>query len=401
MGKTWYRMTNLAGDRSEVMLYDEVGAWGVTASDFVKDLGAIKARHIDLRLNSPGGEVFDGLAIYSALKRHPADVTVHIDGLAASITSVIAMAGDQIEIDRHAQMMIHEAHAVAVGNTKDMASMSKLLDDYSNTIASIYAERAGGTVESWRERMKAETWFSAKEAVIAGLADEVASNAQAKITAQLGGTWDLSLFNFAGRANAPAPFAAAETGPEPVELPADSVVVEHLIESIRAEVVAKGGAASSEAAQQCELPGCKKMAMAGTKMCAEHTPPVSPAAVAEPPVLVEFDPAAFRDSVLAAAVLPFDPAEFRDTLRGLAYDAPAAPTVAPQPVDLGPEPGVPEPVPEPPDVSPWDHLRAAVRMAANDAPAPPQPNTTEDPAPEPGFFMDASAFTTALRRAKL
>ncbi len=360
MGKTWYRMTNLAGDRSEVMLYDEVGAWGVTASDFVKDLGAIKAKHIDLRLNSPGGEVFDGLAIYSALKRHPADVTVHIDGLAASITSVIAMAGDQIQIDRHAQMMIHEAHAVAVGNTKDMTSMAKLLDDYSNTIASIYAERAGGSVAEWRERMKAETWFSAKEAVTAGLADEVASNAQAKITAQLGGNWDLSLFNFAGRSAAPDPFAivavVGETGPELVELPANAVITP----------------APLAAAQQ--------------QPAAEFDPP-APVAPPDPPV--------------RAAVWRFDPAEFRDTLHALAHDAPAAPAAPPRPVDLGPLPAQAEPIPEPPPLTPWDHLRAAARMAANDAPAPPQPKTTENPADEPGFFMDASAFTTALRRAKL
>lgn len=364
LGKTWYRMTNLAADRSEVMLYDEVGAWGVTASDFVKDLGAIKARHIDLRLNSPGGEVFDGLAIYSALKRHPADVTVHIDGLAASITSVIAMAGDQIEIDRHAQMMIHEAHAVAVGNTKDMASMAKLLDDYSNTIASIYAERAGGTVESWRERMKAETWFSAKEAVTAGLADEVASNAQAKITAQLGGNWDLSLFNFAGRANAPDPFAAVavlgETGPEPVELPTPVEV---------------------EPAPPLEV----------------GPEPATPV-VDEPLVLAEFDPAAFRDAVLHGDELPFDPGQFRDIMAALAFDAPAPPAPRRQAIDLGPLP-VPTPPPAEQPPNPFDIIRAAVRLAANDAPAPPDPPTTPDPADAPGFFVDARAFETALRRA--
>jgi hypothetical protein len=102
------------------------------------------------------------------------------------------------------------------------------------------------------------------------------------------------------------------------------------------------------------------------------------------------------------ADLPFDPAQFRDLMRGLAYEAPAPPPIQSRPVDLGPSPTPPVPPPEQPDINPWDQLRAAVRLAANDAPAPPQPNTeTENPADEPGFFMDAPAFRTALRRAKL
>lgn len=215
--KSWYRITNRADTTAEVFLYDEVGAWGTSAGDFAKELKDVKASEITLRLNSPGGEVFDGLAIYSALKRHPAKVTVHVDGLAASITSVIAMAGDRILIDRHAQMMIHEAHAIAVGNTKDMTAMARLLDEYSDNIASIYAERAGGDVATWRDRMRSESWFSAKEAVSAGLADEVAAGpAPREMTAN---TWDLSIFNYAGRDKAPNPLgtgwsAVGERGPE-------------------------------------------------------------------------------------------------------------------------------------------------------------------------------------------
>lgn len=224
--KSWYRITNRADAAAEVLLYDEIGAWGTSAADFAKELKDVKASEITLRLNSPGGEVFDGLAIYAALKRHPAEITVHVDGLAASIASVIAMAGDKVIIDRHAQMMIHEAHAIAVGNTKDMTAMARLLDEYSDNIASIYAERAGGDVAAWRDRMRGESWFSAKEAVTAGLADEVAKGpAPREMTAS---TWDLSIFNFAGRSAAPNPFARAsipaavtEPDPPPIEQPTD------------------------------------------------------------------------------------------------------------------------------------------------------------------------------------
>src|SRR5678815_403429 len=90
-GKSWFRIVNKA-DSVEVYLYDEVGLWGVSTADFTKELAAITAKTIDLRLNSPGGEVFDGLAIFNALCRHPAKITVHVDGLAASIASVIALS---------------------------------------------------------------------------------------------------------------------------------------------------------------------------------------------------------------------------------------------------------------------------------------------------------------------
>ena len=208
--RTWYRIENKA-DTAEVFLYDEIGAWGISAGDFAKELGEVTAKSIDLRLNTPGGEVFDGLAIFNALQRHPARVTVHIDGLAASIASVIAMAGDEILIDRYAQMMIHEAHAIAVGSTKDMSAMAKLLDEYSDNIAAIYSSRAGGDKTGWRERMKAETWFSASEAVKAGLADRIA---ETTVKGKPAATWDLSMFNHAGRAHAPDPFPA-EPPPAP------------------------------------------------------------------------------------------------------------------------------------------------------------------------------------------
>lgn len=194
----WYRITNNA-DVAQVYIYDEIGYFGITANDFVQDLQAIKAPAIDLHLNTPGGDVFDGIAIYNALKDHPSTVTVTVDGLAASAGSFIAMAGNRVMMNRNSEMMIHDAHGLAIGNSAEMRTLADLLDKMSNNIASIYATRAGGTVDSWRAAMKEETWYSADEAVKAGLADEVKGDTKTE------NSWDLSIFNFAGRSSAPAP----------------------------------------------------------------------------------------------------------------------------------------------------------------------------------------------------
>jgi ATP-dependent protease ClpP protease subunit len=197
---TWYRIDNKASASSDVYIYDEIGYWGVTAQDFVDDLKSVKSKAITVHINSPGGEVWDGLAIYDALKNHPADVTVRITALAASAASFIAMAGDKVIIGNNAQMMIHDAMAVAVGNPSDMRSMAELLDRQSDNIADIYARRAGGTADEWRTRMSANgadgTWYFGQEAVDIGLADEVTDPEPTESAAEATQTdrWELSIF---------------------------------------------------------------------------------------------------------------------------------------------------------------------------------------------------------------
>lgn len=178
----WYRITNATGDTAELFIYGLIGSdWDmedVTAAAFIRDLKAITAKTIDLHINSPGGLVFDGVAIYSALKNHSSAVHVSVDGLAASAASFVAMAGDSIAIEKPAKMMIHDAGGLVLGNAQDMREMADLLDELSDTIAGIYADRAGGSVASWRTAMKAETWYSADAAVKAGLADRVANDSK-------------------------------------------------------------------------------------------------------------------------------------------------------------------------------------------------------------------------------
>jgi ATP-dependent protease ClpP protease subunit len=169
---SWYSIKNL-GATDEISIYDEIGYFGVTAQAFIDDLNKLTANRLTLRLSTPGGEVFDGIAIYNALIAHPATVDVHVDALAASIGSVIAMAGDTVTMAATATMMIHDGFGLCVGNAADMQEMAALLDKTSNNIASIYAARTGVDAEQWRAAMRAETWYSADEAVAAKLADSV------------------------------------------------------------------------------------------------------------------------------------------------------------------------------------------------------------------------------------
>lgn len=199
----WFRITNKSTKATEVYIYDVIGEWGQPASEFVNQLREVEAEEIQLHVNSPGGNVYDAVAILNSLRSHPARVVATVDGLAASAASFIVQAGDEIVMSRNSEMMIHDARGIAVGDTKVMADLAERLDQISNNIASIYADRAGGTADEWREVMKAETWFSAQEAVDAGLADRVAEGqeADASVTAK----FDMSVFNHAGRRDAPAP----------------------------------------------------------------------------------------------------------------------------------------------------------------------------------------------------
>lgn len=212
-GADWFKITNQLNNDptvTEVFIMDEIGYWGTTASDFIAQLSDISTTNIDLHVSSPGGEVFDGVAIYECLRAHPANVTVYVDALAASIASVISMAGDEIVMGRAAQMMIHDASGMCWGNSQDMRDTATLLDRLSDTIAGIYAERTGTPVAQWREAMQAETWFFAQEAVDAGLADRLA-DAKKKPCGEgdpVEAKWDLSVFRHTDRVTAGAPSRA-------------------------------------------------------------------------------------------------------------------------------------------------------------------------------------------------
>ncbi|HBZ42502.1 MAG TPA: peptidase, partial [Maritimibacter sp.] len=172
--KSWYAI-RARGTGAEVAIYDEIGAYGVSAKGFLAELGALpEGTPVDLRLNSPGGSVFDAVAIYNALKRHEGTVTVWIDGIAASAASYIAMAGDEIVMPENAFLMIHDPSGLAIGTAGDMRAMAEALDKIAGSLIRGYAAKSGKTDDEIAALMAAETWFDAADAVAAGFADRLA-----------------------------------------------------------------------------------------------------------------------------------------------------------------------------------------------------------------------------------
>ena len=176
--KSWYGIINKA-DKAEVWIYEAIGDdfWsggGVTAKNFQAELSAIKAKQIDLHINSPGGQVFDGIAIYNLLLNHPANVTTYIDGIAASIASVIALAGNEVIMADNALFMVHNPSGMVMGTAADMRSLADVLDKIRGTMASVYSKKSGKTDAEISSMLDAETWFTASEALEAGFIDEIA-----------------------------------------------------------------------------------------------------------------------------------------------------------------------------------------------------------------------------------
>jgi ATP-dependent Clp protease protease subunit len=198
------------GEEAEIFLYDAIvsdeaeAEWfgGVAAAPFVKALRGIEAKTINLRINSPGGSVFAARAMEQALRDHPARVVAHIDGVAASAATFIAMAADEVVMAKGALFMIHKAWGVAMGNSDDLMETAGLLEKIDGTLVDTYAERTKQKPEQIAEWLAAETWFSADEAVAHGFADRVADT-KAK------NAWNLSAY-----AKAPPPEPAE---PEPKE----------------------------------------------------------------------------------------------------------------------------------------------------------------------------------------
>lgn len=175
-GAGWFNVTNAdSPERAQVYVYDTIG-WDTPASDFVKEVNAITAPVIDVRINSGGGFVWDGIDMYAALKEHPSRVEVAVTGIAASAASVVAMAADHIAVEKAAKMMIHRSSGGAWGNMHDLREVADVLQAIDDSAAEIYQARAGGPVDAWLQAMDKTTWYKAQEAVDAKLADAVIDN---------------------------------------------------------------------------------------------------------------------------------------------------------------------------------------------------------------------------------
>lgn len=219
---------------ADVYLYDTIGGWlGLTADDFVRDVASLDVDQIVLHLNSPGGDALEGVTIANVLRAHRARIVVRVDGLAASAASVVAMAGDEVVMGIGSQMMVHDPWGICLGNAAELEAFVRRLHATGDSLASTLAAKAGGTTADWRTIMQAETWYTAEEAVAAGLADRVAA-ADETATAEgeqivPGGNddwfwsmwdslrdadrFDLAAFTYPGRSAAPEPAMPGRTAP--------------------------------------------------------------------------------------------------------------------------------------------------------------------------------------------
>ena len=187
------------GDEAEIFLYDSIdrwgGDWGVSASEFNAALNSLgDVSHIKLRINSPGGDVSEGVTMHNLLEDHSAKVTVSIDGMAASAAALLAMSGDVIRMGRGAEMMIHEPSLGQIGNAADLRHAADRLDQLGDVVADIHASRTGRTRAEFLAAMKATTWYTAEKALEAGLVTEVAP-LKTNGTATASALWDKALLS--------------------------------------------------------------------------------------------------------------------------------------------------------------------------------------------------------------
>ena len=162
---------NFSPATGEVEIFDVIGEYGSTPDQLLQALKAIGPNAITLKINSPGGDYFAGVAMYNLLRAHPAPVTVQVVGVAASAASVIAMAGTKIEMAKNAELMIHKAWAMAIGNADEMAAIKAVLDRIDRALADTYAARTGQPIDKISAMMSAETWMNADEAISMRFAD--------------------------------------------------------------------------------------------------------------------------------------------------------------------------------------------------------------------------------------
>ena len=180
--KRWNPAVRAASETDNtISIYDVIGEdmWtggGFTSKRAAAALRAIGNQDVVVNINSPGGDFFEGTAIYSLLRDHPAKVTVRVMGLAASAASVIAMAGDEVEISEVGFLMVHNAWAIAIGNRHDFRDAADTLEPFDDAMADLYARRSGADKAEAVKWMDDETWFNASKAIDEGMADRLLSS---------------------------------------------------------------------------------------------------------------------------------------------------------------------------------------------------------------------------------
>lgn len=169
----WYQIKAQANKHADVYIYDYIGDYGVEAKRFVMELQALDVEQINLRINSPGGSVTDGFAIYNALHRHPAKIIAHIDSLAASMASIIALTGETVHMADNAFYMIHRPWAYAVGDAEELSKIIEILDKNEAKIVNIYHQKSNLADDKIKAMMYETSWLTAAEAKEYGFIDEI------------------------------------------------------------------------------------------------------------------------------------------------------------------------------------------------------------------------------------
>lgn len=174
MKESWYKIQSKASaEMVDVYLFNEIGMWGVTAQDFINDIKEHKEQPMNLHVNCVGGDVFDGMAIYNVLLKRTQKTTVYVEGIAASMGSVIALAGDEVIMSENSLLMIHNAWGGTMGEADDMRKYANILDKLSDESADIYVKKTGLSLEEVKDMMDEETWLNAEEALEYGFVDSI------------------------------------------------------------------------------------------------------------------------------------------------------------------------------------------------------------------------------------
>jgi ATP-dependent Clp protease protease subunit len=291
--KRWYEFRAQAKG-AEIVIYDEIGAFGIPAKAFLDELKALgPIAELTVRINSPGGSVFDGVAIYNALKRHDAAITVWIDGIAASIASMIAMAGDEVVMPENAMLVLHDPSGLVMGTAADMRATAEALDRMKAGMVAAYRDKSGRDDTEIEALMAAETWLSAQEALELGLADRV------EAPVRMAAHFDLSRFR-----NIPPQLATLAATP--------SLKEDAMSDSKKASPRKSG--LDESATPQAAPPE--------TSACDTATGPASrPAAVAEPDPAAESARRAESPSQATAQVIDLDAVRADERKATLAYVA--------------------------------------------------------------------------------
>ncbi|MHB8110512.1 MAG: head maturation protease, ClpP-related [Syntrophorhabdaceae bacterium] len=248
--KDWYKVEALSDDEAEVLIYDVIGWPFNDAGELVRALAELKQKTITVRINSPGGDVFDAMAIFNALQSHKSKIVTRIESLAASAASFIALAGKEVQAYQNAMVMIHNSWIYTAGNQYDLREMADILEKIDGNITDIYAANTSVGKREIKDMMKSVTWMTAKEAKEKGFIDTIIDGKAAKAQ------FDLSMFD-----NAPDIFTAAHHEGEPTQRQIEKVLRDAGLSKNKAQAVLAGGwkALSGEQETQAVIESAQKI----------------------------------------------------------------------------------------------------------------------------------------------